>query len=83
MCEGVPVMVRGGLGWSRLTVDPKDGRDLHKESWIEAHKPDPYMARIGTAEVVAMRYGIGREAQDEYAVQSQARTAAGQDAGRA
>ena len=44
--------------------------------------PDLYMAMIDTAEVVAERYGIGREAQDAYAVESQARTAAGQEAGR-
>ena len=37
---------------------------------------------IDTAEVVAGRYGISREAQDEYALQSQQRTAAGQEAGR-
>ena len=82
MVDRVPVMVAGGLESISLTVDPKDGREIHKESWIEAHKPDLYMAMIDTAEVVAERYGIGREAQDEYAVQSQARTAAGQDAGR-
>jgi acetyl-CoA C-acetyltransferase len=40
------------------------------------------MPMIDTAEVVANRYNISREAQDEYALQSQQRTAAGQDAGR-
>jgi len=41
-----------------------------------------YMAMIDTAEVVASRYGISREAQDEYALQSQQRTAASQEAGK-
>ena len=41
-----------------------------------------YMAMIDTAEVVADRYSISRDAQDEYALQSQQRTAAGQEAGK-
>ena len=40
------------------------------------------MPMIDTAEIVADRYKVGREAQDEYALQSQQRTAAGQEAGR-
>ncbi|MBL8906009.1 MAG: acetyl-CoA C-acyltransferase [Rhizobiales bacterium] len=43
---------------------------------------DAYMAMIDTAEVVAGRYGISRERQDAYALQSQQRTAAAQTAGR-
>ncbi len=42
---------------------------------------DIYMPMLQTAEVVAERYGIGREECDEYALQSQMRTAAAQDAG--
>ena len=45
------------------------------------HKP-VYMPMIETAEIVAKRYGISREAQDEYALQSQQRTAAAQAEGR-
>ena len=54
-------------------------------------QPDPalmgmhaaiYMPMLQTAETVAQRYGIGREAQDEYALQSQQRTAAAQAAGK-
>jgi acetyl-CoA C-acetyltransferase len=40
------------------------------------------MPMIDTAEVVARRYGVSREAQDEYALQSQRRTAEAQEAGR-
>ena len=50
-------------------------------SLIAMHK-DVYMPMLGTAETVAQRYGIGREAQDEYALQSQQRTAAAQAEGR-
>jgi acetyl-CoA C-acetyltransferase len=45
-------------------------------------RADAYMPMLQTAEVVGQRYGISREACDEYAVQSQARTAAAQEAGR-
>jgi acetyl-CoA C-acetyltransferase/acetyl-CoA acyltransferase len=48
---------------------------------IAMHK-DVYMPMIGTAEVVAKRYNISREAQDEYSLQSQKRTAAAQAAGK-
>ncbi len=51
------------------------------EGLIAMH-PATYMPMIGTAEVVAKRYGISRQAQDEYALQSQQRTAAAQQAGR-
>ena len=50
-------------------------------SLIAMHK-DVYMPMLGTAETVAQRYKINREAQDEYAVQSQQRTAAAQAEGR-
>ncbi len=49
--------------------------------WIVEHKPELYMAMGDTAEVVAKRYGVTREAQDEYSLQSQQRTAAAQQAG--
>ncbi len=82
MVDRVPVMVAGGLESISLVVDPTGGREIDKEDWIEAHKPDLYMAMIDTAEVVAKRSGVSRAAQDEYAVLSQARTAAAQQAGR-
>ncbi len=53
-----------------------------KEAWIEEHKPAIYMEMIDTADVVAARYNVSREAQDEYALQSQQRTAAAQEAGK-
>ena len=53
-----------------------------KDGWLNEHIPQIYMSMLETAEIVAERYGISREAQDEYALQSQRRTAAAQDAGR-
>jgi acetyl-CoA C-acetyltransferase len=49
---------------------------------MEDHKPEIYMSMIETAEVVSKRYYITRETQDEYALTSQQRTAAGQRDGR-
>jgi acetyl-CoA C-acetyltransferase len=63
-----------GVGSGKLFVEPD--REL-----LEMH-PHIYMPMIGTAEVVAKRYNISREAQDEYSLQSQQRTAAAQAAGK-
>ncbi|MCR2833518.1 acetyl-CoA C-acyltransferase [Parerythrobacter lacustris] len=54
---------------------------VRDEELLKMH-PDIFMPMIGTAEVVAKRYGISREAQDEYSLQSQQRTAAAQAAGK-
>ncbi|MNS02711.1 3-ketoacyl-CoA thiolase [compost metagenome] len=55
----------------RVTPDPL----------VLQHQPDAYMSMLDTAETVARRYGVGREACDAYALQSQQRTAAAQAAG--
>ena len=52
------------------------------EEWLLRHEPDLYTPMLYTADFVAKKYGISRERQDEYALQSQQRTAAAQDAGR-
>ncbi|MES2152086.1 MAG: acetyl-CoA C-acyltransferase [Pseudomonadota bacterium] len=52
------------------------------EVWLQQHKPELYWPMLQTAETVAKRYGIGRERQDEYGVQSQLRAASAQAAGR-
>jgi len=49
---------------------------------LKAIKGDVYMAMLDTAEVVAKRYGISREKQDEYSLESQRRTAAAQQGGK-
>jgi acetyl-CoA C-acetyltransferase len=80
--DRVPVMVAGGL--ESISLVQNEHMNLHRmrESWLEEHKPEIYMTMIETAEVVAKRYYITREKQDEYALASQQRTAAGQKAGR-
>ena len=51
------------------------------DPWFKDNQPDMYMTMIETAETVASRYKLSREYQDEYSLQSQQRTAAGQQRG--
>jgi len=55
---------------------------MAKEAWLEQHKPEIYWTMLQTAETVAARYKIPREAQDRYGVQSQQRAAAALAAGK-
>jgi acetyl-CoA acetyltransferase family protein len=79
--DGVPVAVAGGLESISL-VQMNLNTKFYRNDWIVEHKGDLYMPMIETADIVAKRYGISRQAQDEYALISQQRTAAGQKAGR-
>jgi acetyl-CoA C-acetyltransferase len=80
--DKVPIMVAGGLESISLVQNENfNAHRLHDE-WLDEYKPDVYMPMILTAETVATRYYITREAQDEYALISQQRTAAGQKSGR-
>jgi acetyl-CoA C-acetyltransferase len=79
--DGADAMVAGGVESITLAQGTVNTTN-RKEAWIEANKPDIYMEMIDTADTVAARYGISREAQDEYALQSQQRTAAAQEAGK-
>src|SRR5205814_877913 len=56
-------------------------RDLSPNPWVQEHYPGLYMVMGETAEVVAQRYGISRDEQDEYALASQQRTARAQQSG--
>jgi acetyl-CoA C-acetyltransferase len=75
-------MVAGGVESISLVQNEHFNNHRIHEPWIDAHKPELYLPMIDTAEVVAKRYYITREMQDEYALASQQRTAAGQKAGR-
>ena len=77
--DGMDAVVAGGLESISL-VQTKDMRVQPDPSLIAMHG-DIYMPMLQTAEVVAERYGIGRDRTDEYALQSQQRTAAGQQSG--
>ncbi|MBE5074006.1 acetyl-CoA C-acyltransferase [Erythrobacteraceae bacterium E2-1 Yellow Sea] len=74
-------VVLGGGQESISLVQTPDMRFAVDPSLIAMHK-DVYMPMLQTAEVVAKRYGISRDVQDEYALQSQQRTAAAQAAGK-
>jgi acetyl-CoA acetyltransferase family protein len=52
------------------------------EDWLKQHKPEMWMPMIETADIVAERYGVTREMQDGFALESQRRTATGQQARR-
>jgi len=82
LVDRVPIVVAGGL--ESISLVQNEHLNLHRfrEPWLEEHKPEIYMSMIETAEVVATRYYITREKQDEYALLSQQRTAAAQRAGR-
>jgi acetyl-CoA C-acetyltransferase len=80
--DRVPVMVAGGVESISLVQNEHFNNHRIHEPWIDAHKPELYLPMIDTAEVVAKRYYVTREMQDEYALASQQRTAAGQKAGR-
>jgi acetyl-CoA C-acetyltransferase len=79
--DRAPVVVAGGLESISL-VQNNAGDRSYQDEWLLEHEPDVYMPMIDTAEVVAKRYDISRERQDEYALESQRRTAAAQQAER-
>ena len=79
--DKVPVAVAGGVESISL-VQPHVNRAGYRNAWLEAHRPHIYDTMIDTADLVAERYGISREAQDAFALESQRRTAAAQQARR-
>jgi acetyl-CoA C-acetyltransferase len=76
------VYVAGGLESISCVQNDRMNTFMAKEGWLEEHKPEIYWTMLQTAETVAARYQIPREAQDRYGVQSQLRAAAAQSAGR-
>ncbi|MGE3744838.1 MAG: acetyl-CoA C-acyltransferase [Sphingomonadaceae bacterium] len=78
--DRMDVIVAGGVE-SITTVQTKELRIDQDPSLLDI-APDVYMPMLDTAEVVAKRYGVDRDRQDAYALQSQQRTAAAQAAGR-
>ncbi len=78
--DNMDIVVGGGQDSISMVQTP-EMRVSPDRSLIAMHK-DVYMPMLGTAETVAKRYNVSREAQDEYAYQSQMRTAAAQAAGK-
>lgn len=78
----ITVGVAGGVESISLVQTPKMNIDRLVDPWIESRRPDIYMTMLETAEIVAARYGVTRDAQDEYAVESHRRTTEAQAQGR-
>ncbi len=81
LIDRVPVVIAGGVE-SISCVQNELNPHMLREAWLKEHKPEIYLPMLATAEVVAKRYAISRERQDEYGVRSQLRAAAAQEAGR-
>ena len=80
--DGMVVTIGGGLESISLVQNEKSNRFRAADPWLRDHIPQLYMGMLETAEIVADRYGVSREAQDDYALQSQQRTAQAQSEGR-
>ncbi len=79
--DGAPVVVAGGMESISLVQNEHMNMFRAADPQVLETRPDMYMPMIDTAEVVAQRYGISRDICDEYALQSQQRTAAAQQSG--
>lgn len=81
MCDEMDVAVAGGLESISLVQTKHKNTYRNVSKTVTEIDPAAYIPMIETAEIVSERYGISREAQDEYALQSQMRVAAAQEAG--
>jgi len=79
--DGAPAMIAGGVE-SISHIRTREDGDSGMDPWIVANKPELYLSMIETADIVAARYGISREAQDRFSAESQRKTEAAQLAGR-
>ena len=79
--DGVPGMIAGGVE-SISQIRTREDGDSGMDPWIVKNKPELYLSMIDTADIVAARYGISREAQDRFSAESQRKTEAAQLAGR-
>ena len=80
--DGMQIAIGGGVESVSFVQGDKMVRTRGDDPELMARVPALYMTMIETAEIVAERYKISREVQDEYALSSQLRTAAAQQAGR-
>ncbi len=82
VADGMPIVVGGGLESISLVQNEHRNGFRAADATVMKVKPTLYMAMLDTAEVVAKRYNVSREAQDVYSLESQRRTAAGQESGK-
>ena len=80
--DGMTVAIGGGVESISLVQNDHMNRYRAQDPDLVIHTPAVYMTMLETAEIVSERYGITREAQDEFSLRSQQRTAAAQQAGR-
>lgn len=80
--DGMQIAVGGGVESISLVQNDKQNFYRAHDEWLSEHVPGIYLPMLHTAEIVAERYGVSREAQDAFALMSQERTAAAQAAGR-
>lgn len=81
MCNEYDVAIGGGVESISLTQNKHKNTYRNVSKTVTAIDPTAYIPMIETAEIVAERYGISRQAQDEYSLLSQQRTAAAQQNG--
>ena len=79
--DNMPIVVGGGVESISLVQNDHFNKYRAKDPNTLAAAPDIYMSMLETAEIVSKRYDVSREYQDEYALQSQMRTAAAQQQG--
>ncbi len=82
IADEIDVAVAGGMESISLTLNKHAPQFRNRSEFVKAADPHAYMAMIETAEIVADRYGVSREAQDELSAISQQRAGAAQGAGR-
>jgi acetyl-CoA acetyltransferase family protein len=82
MVDGMPIVIAGGVESISLVQNENMNQYRMMDPALLDVEPNMYMPMLQTAEVVAERYSVSREVQDEYALSSQQRTAAAQEAGR-
>ncbi|RED14414.1 acetyl-CoA C-acyltransferase [Pontivivens insulae] len=79
--EGCEAVVAGGIEMVSQIGNARAGK-LDQDPWLLEHKPEIFLPMIDTADIVAQRYGVSRERQDEYGLRSQQLYAAAVEAGK-
>jgi acetyl-CoA C-acetyltransferase len=82
LTDGMPIVIGGGLEAISLVQNEHRNGYRAVDPNVVAQSEHAYMSMLDTAEIVAKRYNISRDQQDEYGFQSQQRTAAAQAAGK-
>lgn len=80
--DGMPIVIGGGLDSISLVQNEHRNNYRAQDPTVLANSEQAYISMLETAEIVSKRYNVSRDLQDEYALQSQQRTAAAQQAGK-